>query len=86
MVNAAEKPFAITPTGDGELMQRIEVRSHRRNDLPVKRGKSHDNVTNLGQKQVGDSNHKKVGTQKCLQVHSAIVRNSLFNILQTMFM
>lgn len=38
MVKAVETPTAITPSGECESMQRTETRSHRRNDVQVKRG------------------------------------------------
>jgi hypothetical protein len=70
MVNAVETPSAITPSGECESMQRTEAGSHRRNDVPVKRGKACDKVTDSGQGQAGDSSRKKGETQKFLTVHS----------------
>jgi hypothetical protein len=67
MVNAVE-----TPTGACEPMQRTEARSHQRNDVPVKRGKARDNVTDSGQEQAGDSSREKGGTQESLTVHSQL--------------
>ncbi len=72
MVNAVETPSAITPTGECESMQRTEAESHRRNDVPVKRGKAHDNDTDSGQEQAGDSSREKGGTQESLTVHSQL--------------
>ncbi len=70
MVNAVETPSAITPSGECEVTQRTEPGSHRRNDVPVKRGKAHDNVADSGQEHAGDSGREKGGTQKSLTVHS----------------
>jgi len=70
MVNAVEEPSAITPTGEYESMQRTETRSHRRNDVPVKRGKARDTLKNSSSSEVGDSGHEKGGTQESLTVHS----------------
>jgi len=70
MVNAVETPSAITPAGECEGMQRTEAGSHRRNDIPVKRGKVHVNVADFGQEQAGDSSREKGGTQEFLTVHS----------------
>ena len=72
MVNAVETPSVITPTGACESMQRTEAGSHRRNDVPLKRGKAHDNVTDSGQEQAGDSSREKGGTQESLTVHSQL--------------
>ncbi len=71
MVNAVEKPSAITRTGACyHSMQRTEARSYWRNDVPVKMGKAHVNVNESGQKQAGDSSREKGRTQKYLPVHS----------------
>ena len=72
MVNAVETPSAITPTGECEPMQQTEARSHRRNDVPVKKGKAHDKVTDSSQEQAGDSSQEKGGTQKSFTVHSQL--------------
>ncbi len=72
MVNAVETPTAITPTGECEVMQRTEAESHRRNDVPVKRGKARDNVTDSGQEQAGDSSREKGETQEFLIIHSQL--------------
>ena len=72
MVNAVETPSAITSSGECEVTQRTEAESHRRNDVPMKRGKAHDNVTDSGQEQAGDSSREKGGTQKFLSVHSQL--------------
>jgi len=72
MVNAVETPSAITPTGACEVTQRTEAGSHRRNDVPVKRGKARDKVTDSGQEQAGDSSREKGGTQESLTVHSQL--------------
>ena len=70
MVNAVETPSAITPSGECEPMQRTEAESHRRNDVPVKRGKAHDTLKDYGLSEAGDSSHEKGETQKSLIVHS----------------
>ena len=71
MVNAVEEPSAITRIGAcDDKMQRTEARSHRRNNVPVKRGKAHVVVDDSGQRQSGDSGREKGGTQKFLTVHS----------------
>ncbi|MCJ7818117.1 MAG: hypothetical protein MUP60_04645 [Candidatus Thorarchaeota archaeon] len=72
MVNAVEEPSAITPSGECEVSQRTEAGSHRRNDVPVKRGKARDKVSDLGQESAGDSSLEKGGTQKSLTVHSKL--------------
>ncbi|TFG96104.1 hypothetical protein E4H12_11845 [Candidatus Thorarchaeota archaeon] len=72
MVNAVEKPSAITPTGEREEMQRTEARSHQRNDVPVKRGKARDTLKNLGSTEAGDSSREKGETQESLAVHSRL--------------
>ncbi len=72
MVNAVETPTAITPTGECVARQRTEAGSHRRNDVPVKRGKARDNVADSGQGQAGDSSREKGGTQEFLTVHSQL--------------
>jgi IS605 OrfB family transposase len=70
MVNAVEKPSAITPSGECEVVQRTETESHLRNDVPVKRGKARDSVVDSGQGQAGNSGREKGGTQESLTVHS----------------
>ncbi len=72
MVNAVEIPSAITPTGACEGMQRTEAESHRRNDVPVKRGKARDTLKDSGLSEAGDSSREKGGTQKFLTVHSQL--------------
>jgi len=72
MVNAVETPSAITPTGACESMQRTETRSHRRNDVPVKRGKAHDTLKDSGLSEAGDSSREKGETQKSFTVHSQL--------------
>ncbi len=72
MVNAVETPSAITPSGECESMQRTEAGSHRRNDVPVKRGKARDNLKDSGLSETGDSSHEKGETQKSLIVHSQL--------------
>ena len=72
MVNAVEIPSAITPTGECEVTQRTEAGSHRRNDVPVKKGKACDKVTDSGPEQAGDSSREKGETQKSLIVHSQL--------------
>ncbi|MHA1882910.1 MAG: hypothetical protein ACTSUO_07680 [Candidatus Thorarchaeota archaeon] len=50
MVNAVEEPSAPVRTGThGVQKQRIETRSHLRNDVPVKRGKARVVVGDSGQ-------------------------------------
>ncbi len=72
MVNAVETPSAITPSGACEQTQRTEARSHRRNDVPVKRGKAHDTLKDSGLSEAGDSSREKGGTQEFLTVHSQL--------------
>ncbi len=72
MVNAVETPSAITPTGECEGMQWTEAESHRRNYVPVKKGKARDNGSDFGQEQAGDSSREKGETQKFLTVHSQL--------------
>ncbi len=72
MVNAVETPTAITPSGACEPMQRTETGSHRRNDVPVKRGKAHDSLKDSGLSEAGDSSREKGGTQEFLTVHSQL--------------
>jgi hypothetical protein len=72
MVNAVKTPTAITPSGECESRQRTEARSHWRNDVPVKRGKAHDNAFDSGQEQAGDSCREKGGTQEFHSVHSQL--------------
>jgi len=72
MVNAVETPSVITPSGECESMQRTEAGSHRRNDVPVKRGKTRDNDTDSGQEQAGDSSREEGETQEFLTVHSKL--------------
>jgi len=72
MVNAVETPSTITPTGEGESMQRTEAGSHRRNDVPVKRGKAHINLKDSGLSEAGDSSREKGETQKSFTVHSQL--------------
>jgi len=72
MVNAVETPSAITPSGEREVTQRTEARSHQRNDVPVKRGKAHDTSENLGFLEADDSSREKGGTQESLTVHSQL--------------
>ena len=67
MVNAVETPSAITSSGECEVMQRTEAKSHRRNDVPVKRGKAHDTLKDSGLSDTGDSSREKGETQKFLQ-------------------
>ncbi len=70
MVNAVEISSAITPSGECESMQRTEAGSHRRNDVPMKRGNACDTLKDSGLSKAGDSSHEKGGTQKSLTVHS----------------
>ncbi len=72
MVNAVETPSAITSSGACESMQRTEARSHRRNDVPVKRGKAHDTLKDSCLSEAGDSSREKGETQKFLTVHSKL--------------
>ncbi len=72
MVNAVETPSASRTTGDSGFMQRTEARSHRRNDVPVKRGKARDTLKDSGLSEAGDSSREKGGTQKSLTVHSQL--------------
>ncbi len=72
MVNAVETPSAITPSGACEGMQRTEAESHRRNYVPVKKGKAHDTLKDSGLSEAGDSSREKGETQKSLTVHSQL--------------
>jgi hypothetical protein len=72
MVNAVKTPTAITPSGECESRQRTEAGSHRRNDVPLKRGKARDNVADSGQELAGDSCSEKGETQESLTVHSQL--------------
>ncbi|MHA1481591.1 MAG: hypothetical protein ACTSQZ_09245 [Candidatus Thorarchaeota archaeon] len=73
MVKAVETPPATVNTGaHGIQKQRTEARSHRRNYVPVKRGKACDLVDGSGQRQAGDSSREKGGTQKFYSVHSQL--------------
>ena len=72
MVKTVETPSVITPSGECEPMQRNEAGSHQRNDVPVKRGKVCDKVTDSCQEQAGDSSREKGETQKSLIVHSQL--------------
>ncbi len=72
MVNAVETPTAITPTGKCEPLQRTEAWSHRRNDVPMKRGKARDTLKNRGSSDAGDSSHEKGETQESLTFHSQL--------------
>ena len=70
MVKAVEEPSATMSTGaHGEQKQRIEARSHRRNYVPVKKGKARVFVGDSGQRQAGDSSREKGGTQNVLAIH-----------------
>ena len=64
MANAVETPSAITPSGACEVTQRTEARSHRRNDVPVKRGKAYDTLKDSGLSEAGDNRREKGGTQE----------------------
>ena len=71
MVNAVEEPPATARTGThGVQKQRTEARSHRRNYVPVKRGKAHVTLKNSSFSDAGDGSREKGGTQKFLAVHS----------------
>ena len=72
MVNTVEKPSAITPSGECEGKQRTEAGSHRRNDVPVKKGKARDTLKDSGLSEAGDSSREKGGTQEFLTVHSQL--------------
>ena len=72
MVNAVETPTAITPSGKCEVMQRTEAGSHRRNDVPVKRGKDRNTLKDSGLSDAGDSSREKGETQESLTVHSQL--------------
>ncbi|MHA1971034.1 MAG: hypothetical protein ACTSXE_04230 [Candidatus Thorarchaeota archaeon] len=72
MVNAVELPSAITPSGACEKMQRTEAESHRRNNVPVKKGKAHDTLKDSGLSEAGDSSREKGETQEFLTVHSQL--------------
>ena len=70
MVNAVEMPSVSRPTGESGTIQRTEARSHRRNDVPMKKGKTCDSVADYGQGHAGDSGREKDRTQEFLAVHS----------------
>ncbi|MHA2602439.1 MAG: hypothetical protein AM324_009950 [Candidatus Thorarchaeota archaeon SMTZ1-83] len=53
-------------------MQRTETGSHRRNDVPVKKGKAHNTLKDSGLSDAGDSGREKGGTQEFLTVHSKL--------------
>ena len=73
MVNAVEEPSAITRTGAcDDSMQRTEARSHRRNYVPVKRGKAYVPLQDTSLSDAGDGSREKGGTQKFLTVHSQL--------------
>ncbi|MHA1137581.1 MAG: hypothetical protein ACTSSE_13940 [Candidatus Thorarchaeota archaeon] len=72
MVNAVETPSAIAPSGECEEMQWTETGSHRRNDVPVKKGKDRDTLKDSGLLESGDSSREKGGTQKFFTVHSQL--------------
>ncbi|MHA1576975.1 MAG: zinc ribbon domain-containing protein, partial [Candidatus Thorarchaeota archaeon] len=71
MANTVEEPSAIIRTGAcDDSMQRTEARSHRRNYVPVKKGKAHVTLKNSSFSDAGDSIREKGGTQKFLTMHS----------------
>jgi len=73
MVKAVEEPPATVRTGvHGVQKQRTEARSHRRNYVPVKRGKARVTLKNSSFSDAGDSSREKGGTQKFLTVHSQL--------------
>jgi IS605 OrfB family transposase len=72
MVNAVEIPSVSRTTGDSGFMQRTEAGSHRRNDVPVKRGKACDTLKDSGLSEAGDSSREKGETQESLTVHSQL--------------
>ena len=72
MAKAVETPSAITPAGECESRQRIEAGSHRRNNVPVKRGEACDTLKDASLSEAGDSCREKGGTQKSLTVHSQL--------------
>ena len=67
-----ETPTAITSSGECEVTQRTEARSHQRNDVPVKRGKAHDTLKDSVLSEIGDSSREKGETQESLTVHSQL--------------
>ncbi len=70
MVSTVKEPSAITQSGECEVRQRKEARSHQRNDVPVKRGKARDALKDSGLSEADDNSRGKGGTQKFLAVHS----------------
>ncbi|GAH17611.1 unnamed protein product [marine sediment metagenome] len=72
MVNAVENPSAIIPSGACESRQRTEAGSHRRNDVPMKRGKARDTLKDSGLSEAGDSSREKGETQEFLTVLSQL--------------
>ncbi|MHA1928141.1 MAG: hypothetical protein ACTSV2_06145 [Candidatus Thorarchaeota archaeon] len=73
MVNAVEEPSVTVSTGvHGVLEQRTETRSHRRNEVPVKKGKTHVTLKDCCLSDAGDSSREKGGTQEFFTVHSQL--------------
>ncbi len=72
MVNAVEIPSTSGTTGESGIVQRTETKSHRRNDVPMKRGKACDTLKGTCLSNAGDSSREKGGTQKSLIVHSQL--------------
>ncbi len=73
MVNAVEEPSATVRTGvHGIQKQRTEARSHRRNYVPVKKGKARVTLKGNSLSDAGDSSREKGGTQKFFTVHSQL--------------
>ncbi len=71
MVNAVEEPSATVSTGAYSIQkQRTEARSHRRNDVPVKKGKAHVTLKDSSLSDAGDNSREKGGTQEFPTVHS----------------
>ena len=68
MVNAVEELTAITQSGECESRQQTEARSHRRNDVPVKRGNAHNTLKYDNFSKAGDSSREKGRTQEFLAV------------------
>ena len=69
MANTVEEPSVFKKTGTLGTTQRTEAGSHRRNYVPVKRGKARDTLEDSGFSVAGDSSRENGETQKFLTVH-----------------
>ena len=64
--------------GDLGGMQWIEARSHRRNDVPMRRGKAHVDLECISASRIGDSSREKGETQKFLESTLTSLERSWF--------